>query len=186
MPWTTSNNTKEIHNPQHKSLIELTFQNSIFYRLSQDTIESNKLKDTPFIAFNSQNKNKYSPHKDTQICGLNIPMIGFAEQLNNFIYSSKKHSVVRLTIPMIKFADQLNNFIFCTKERSIAHLTFPFDFHPGAFRDSDISSVVIPKSCKKIHPYAFYNTKLTEVTIARDCEYDETSFPDGCIINFYD
>ena len=56
----------------------------------------------------------------------------------------------------------------------------------GAFANAtDLSEVVIPKTCKKIGRYSFRNTKLTSVTIARDCEYYPTSFPDGCVVNFY-
>lgn len=56
----------------------------------------------------------------------------------------------------------------------------------GAFANAiNLSEVVIPKTCKKIGKYSFRNTKLTSVTIARDCEYYPTSFPDGCVVNFY-
>lgn len=56
----------------------------------------------------------------------------------------------------------------------------------GAFANAKkLSEVVIPKTCKKIGRYSFRNTKLTSVTIARDCEYYPTSFPDGCVVNFY-
>lgn len=56
----------------------------------------------------------------------------------------------------------------------------------GAFANAtNLSEVVIPKTCKKIGRYSFRNTKLTSVTIARDCEYYPTSFPDGCVVNFY-
>lgn len=57
----------------------------------------------------------------------------------------------------------------------------------GAFANAtQLINVVIPKSCKRIGHEAFRNTQLTSVTIARDCVYYDTSFPDGCVINFYD
>jgi hypothetical protein len=57
----------------------------------------------------------------------------------------------------------------------------------GAFANAtNLKKVSIPKTVKKIGRYAFKNTKLTRVTIAKDCEYYSTSFPDGCIINFYE
>ena len=57
----------------------------------------------------------------------------------------------------------------------------------GAFKGAtNLTSVVIPRSVKKIGPEAFADTGLTEVTIANDCVYEDTSFPPGCVINFYD
>lgn len=160
MPWTTDKNSSIIHNPQHKDLITLNLNVEYSYSIIDNQINITNLLDVDLIPFDSQNTNIFTPHKVTSICTLNIPMI--------------------------KFADQLNNFIFSSKDKSVVHSTLPFDFHPGAFRNSNISSITIPKSCKKIHPYAFYNTKLTEVTIAKDCEYDETSFPKDCVIKFYE
>ena len=56
----------------------------------------------------------------------------------------------------------------------------------GAFANAtDLQEVSIPKSVKKIGRYSFRNTKLKSVTISQDCEYFDTSFPDGCIVNFY-
>lgn len=56
----------------------------------------------------------------------------------------------------------------------------------GAFANAnELSKVSIPKSCKFIGKTAFKNTKITSVTIASDCTYSDTSFPEGCAINFY-
>lgn len=56
----------------------------------------------------------------------------------------------------------------------------------GAFANAtQLIRVSIPQSVKKIGAEAFRNTQLTSVTIARDCTYHSTSFPDGCIVNFY-
>lgn len=56
----------------------------------------------------------------------------------------------------------------------------------GAFANAhNLRQVSIPKSCKKIGRYAFRNTQLSSVTIASDCVYYNTSFPDGCVVNFY-
>ena len=63
-------------------------------------------------------------------------------------------------------------------------LTEKIDF--GAFANAhNLTKVSIPKSCKKIGRYAFRNTQLSSVTIASDCDYYSTSFPDGCVVNFY-
>lgn len=56
----------------------------------------------------------------------------------------------------------------------------------GAFANAvNLMQVSIPRSCKKIGRYAFANTQLTSVTIASDCDYYDTSFPAGCVVNFY-
>lgn len=61
------------------------------------------------------------------------------------------------------------------------------DLKFGAFANAtQLSTIRIPPSVKKIGMESFANTQLTSVTIARDCEYYETSFPKGCEINFYD
>ena len=56
----------------------------------------------------------------------------------------------------------------------------------GAFANAvNLMQVSIPRSCKKIGRYTFRNTQLSSVTIASDCDYYSTSFPAGCVVNFY-
>ena len=56
----------------------------------------------------------------------------------------------------------------------------------GAFANAvSLTQISIPRSCKKIGRFAFTNTQLSSVTIASDCDYYSTSFPDGCVVNFY-
>ena len=55
----------------------------------------------------------------------------------------------------------------------------------GAFVNSNLSRVTIPRSVKEIGEFTFYNTKLKTVTISKDCKYYPTSFPEDCKINFY-
>lgn len=56
----------------------------------------------------------------------------------------------------------------------------------GAFKDVvTLKQVTIPHSCQRIGPVAFAGTSLREVTIPADCEYSETSFPEGCEVHFY-
>ena len=56
----------------------------------------------------------------------------------------------------------------------------------GAFKDvSTLRRVVIPNSCKKIGLVSFSGTNIREVVIASDCSYSQTSFPEGCTIDFY-
>lgn len=49
----------------------------------------------------------------------------------------------------------------------------------------NLTNITIPTSVKHIGPNMATNTGLTSVTIASDCEYDSTSFPPGCTVNFY-
>lgn len=51
---------------------------------------------------------------------------------------------------------------------------------------SSLAYVSIPESVKLIGYRAFAGTAITKVRIARDCVYDETSFPAGCEIWYYD
>jgi hypothetical protein len=56
----------------------------------------------------------------------------------------------------------------------------------GAFANaSNLTQVSIPQSVKYIGREAFRNTKLKNVRIASDCTYYSTSFPAGCVVNFY-
>lgn len=63
---------------------------------------------------------------------------------------------------------------------------FPTLMGDGAFAFAkQLKKIVIPSSVKYIGKEAFRNTQLTSVTIASDCTYYPTSFPEGCVINFY-
>lgn len=56
----------------------------------------------------------------------------------------------------------------------------------GAFANATkLKRVSIPRSVKYIGANAFTNTQLRSVTIASDCTYFDTSFPEGCVVNFY-
>lgn len=56
----------------------------------------------------------------------------------------------------------------------------------GAFEDAaSLASVRVPISVKTIGSTAFKGTALWRVKIAADCTYDETSFPEGCVIERY-
>lgn len=56
----------------------------------------------------------------------------------------------------------------------------------GAFMNcSALSYVEIPRSCKSIGRYAFAGTALQKVKVASDCTYHDTSFPEGCEVEFY-
>lgn len=56
----------------------------------------------------------------------------------------------------------------------------------GAFMDAALlAKVRIPSSVKRIGELAFSGTQLTSVKIARDCEFSESSFPEGCEVTYY-
>lgn len=57
----------------------------------------------------------------------------------------------------------------------------------GAFKNcSNLHYVRIPRSVQEIGPEAFAGTALTKVCISRQCRYSPGSFPNGCIIIFYE
>lgn len=56
----------------------------------------------------------------------------------------------------------------------------------GAFRNAvKLKDVYIAESVKFIGAESFRFTALKTVKIAADCEYSETSFPEGCEVEFY-
>ena len=56
----------------------------------------------------------------------------------------------------------------------------------GAFEDAaSLASVRVPITVKAIGRTAFAGTALKRVKIAADCTYEETSFPEGCVIERY-
>lgn len=90
-------------------------------------------------------------------------------------------------IPEKPFVEPYPNNLWRISNGQIYHELYPEPQLLGAFANChNLNTVVIPESVKSIGEYAFRNTQLTSVTIARDCTYYSTSFPDGCIINFYD
>lgn len=57
----------------------------------------------------------------------------------------------------------------------------------GAFKDVvTLEQITIPRSCQRIGPVAFAGTSLRKVMISAECEYSETSFPEGCEVEFYE
>ena len=63
----------------------------------------------------------------------------------------------------------------------------PEPVYRGAFCNcTKLATAHIPESVKYIGPYAFRNTALTKVKIASDCVFSSTSFPEECVIEFYE
>lgn len=56
----------------------------------------------------------------------------------------------------------------------------------GAFGHStSLKSIKIPKTVKSIGPNTFTYSNIQNVTISEDCVYEDTTFPPGCTIKFY-
>ena len=57
----------------------------------------------------------------------------------------------------------------------------------GAFANTpNLSKVVIPRTVTYIGREAFKNSQITSVIIPRNCVYFDTSFPENCVINYYE
>ena len=75
---------------------------------------------------------------------------------------------------------------YINEKNLFTHAGLPEIRNTGAFMGcANLRAVSIPESVKYIGPYAFADTALTSVKIAADCTYCETSFPQGCTVNFY-
>lgn len=69
----------------------------------------------------------------------------------------------------------------------LTHAGLPEPLIDGAFSGcSELRAVSIPRSVKSIGANAFSGTALKRVRIASDCAYLKSSFPDGCVVEFYD
>lgn len=68
----------------------------------------------------------------------------------------------------------------------LTHAGLPALQKAGAFCGcTNLKRVSIPESVKKIGEFAFAETALTSVNIAEDCQYKQSSFPQGCTVDFY-
>lgn len=69
----------------------------------------------------------------------------------------------------------------------LTHKGLPSPPTNGAFSGcSSLKAVSIPRTVKEIGANAFSGTALTRVRIASDCTYSDSSFPEGCVVEFYD
>ena len=54
----------------------------------------------------------------------------------------------------------------------------------GSFANANgLNILAVNRSLQSIGQYSFRNTALEEVTIPSECTYEETSFPDECVVN---
>lgn len=89
----------------------------------------------------------------------------------------------------IATSPDMSNVKFTWQQSKTNNFGLPYQSYMeniGAFVNcEDLVTVTIPPDVKYIDYYSFWNTGLSSVTIASDCVYYDTSFPTGCIINFY-
>lgn len=76
---------------------------------------------------------------------------------------------------------------YLDENNKLMNSLLPNELKVGAFINcTALRNVSIPESVKYIGEYAFYGTALESVRISNACTYYPTSFPPGCVINFYD
>lgn len=102
-------------------------------------------------------------------------------------WSVSETEIQNILVPTLPdLFDSLPDALWRTEDNNLFNKLMPQNTYLGAFANAtQLRRISIPKSCKKIGRYSFRNTKLTSVTIASDCVYYDTSFPAGCVVNFY-
>lgn len=166
MSWVIDDSHELIYNPDVQHLVDtpLNPYNIYLWELSDNSTPSPIIKcDKDFIEFYFEN----------ETCRIHVSDINHIAGIHEDMSSCR-------------FNEYPNTYILYLDDDSIAHLVTNKIVNEGAFREAKLTSVSIPKSCKKIGPNTFKNTLLTSVTIAKDCVYDSTSFPPGCEISYYE
>ena len=87
----------------------------------------------------------------------------------------------------VKLSKNTRNIdIFAFANTAITSIEIPnsvFYIHNDAFRDTKLrGELYIPDSVIIIYPGAFEGTQITSVSVPKNCQYEENSFPPGCII----
>lgn len=133
------------------------------------------------------NKEKFlGTYKDV-INNLYFPIEATTEQLSDAEYLQSKGFSIALEDSQIN-----NNTWFIDENGRLINKFLPIPLkifeseNWGAFANAkNLQHIRIPPTVKNIGKYSFINTQLKSVTIAKDCVYYDTSFPDGCVIQFY-
>ena len=107
-----------------------------------------------------------------------------------FYFDEKKGEVSIIGLPEITESDVYPDgqwLISADKNSGMPYTRLmPVPLPNGAFKDvAELTGIYISESVKKIGSYSFAGTSLTSVKIAPDCAYSDTSFPPGCVVEFY-
>lgn len=95
------------------------------------------------------------------------------------------HSALPEVLPL--YIPPLAIGIWYVENGRLTHSRLPQRIMSGAFSNcASLAQSSIPRTVKAIGENAFSDTALARVRIASDCTFSATSFPEGCIIDFYD
>lgn len=80
-----------------------------------------------------------------------------------------------------------HGFMVCMGEKMNEGYPCILQLYAGAFENAqNLEAVRIPRTVKRIGRSSFAGTNLKKVKISSDCIYYSTSFPAGCVIEFYE
>ena len=147
------------------------------FRSSGEVVDLSSYTWIRYIRVELHNSNNISPPAE---CTMNLVYPFIVNDNDEIIVTSAPDA------PDTPFVTPYPKNLWRISNGQIYHELYPEPQLLGAFANCrNLNTVVIPETVKSIGEYAFRNTQLTSVTIASDCTYYPTSFPDGCVINFY-
>lgn len=131
-----------------------------------------------------ENDELYIPDKTPDSISYDTEHINYG---SFYMTSDKQITANAIPIPVDWEQPYPTGMWYMTEDLTLVCGGMPEPLELSAFNEcSNLSKMLIPRSVKRIGEISFKNTALSEVTIASDCEYSPTSFPSGCVINFYD
>ena len=133
------------------------------------TTSTGKALDVAYVIYNSQNYTDITYDPDEWF---RTPCTADLSELDNVNY-------------IATYARYFNNSDIPPSDVTAWTITYDNGINYGAFENSDIERVKIPKSVKTIGNKAFAGTKLRHVRIAADATISDTSVPEGCIVTRY-
>lgn len=134
------------------------------------------------------NENNYKPLKDSSIILDRMPGNGSVyfcnekgEDIDESIIQNNDTNEQSQVRPFSTIKNSLSSLFTMSRDDKVT----PHILGNCAYA-SNLKTVIIPTTCKKIGAGAFYKTNLTKVKIPKDCLYYPTSFPPECEIEFYE